>query len=73
MGSRAVKSVEQLKRSRADYYERFQRLIEASNVDSKNVELYLDELFALTRDLNQEDQRPFNAASCTVTYEFILR
>jgi type I restriction enzyme, R subunit len=63
----------QLNRSRADYYDRFQRLIDAYNGDSKNVELYLHELLALTRDLNQEDQRPFNAAIYTVTYEFILR
>jgi len=47
----------QLNKSRTNYYERFQRLIDAYNTDSENVELYLHELMAFTRNLNQEDQR----------------
>ncbi len=47
----------QLNKSRTDYYERFQRLIDAYNADSENVDLYLHELMAFTRNLNQEDQR----------------
>ncbi len=47
----------QLNKSRTNYYERFQRLIDAYNADSENVELYLHELMAFTRNLNQEDQR----------------
>ncbi len=63
----------QLNKSRTNYSERFQRLIDAYNADNENVELYLHELMALTCDFNQEDQRPFNAASYTVTYKFNLR
>jgi type I restriction enzyme, R subunit len=47
----------QLNKSRANYYERFQRLIEAYNADSENVDLHLHELIAFTSSLNQEDQR----------------
>jgi type I restriction enzyme R subunit len=47
----------QLNKSRADYYERFQRLIDAYNADSENVDLHLHELIAFTSSLNQEDQR----------------
>ena len=47
----------QLNKSRANYYERFQRLIDAYNADSENVDLHLHELIAFTRSLNQEDQR----------------
>ena len=46
-----------LNKSRTDYYERFQRLIDDYNADSENVDLYLHELMAFTRNLNQEDQR----------------
>ena len=47
----------QLNKSRANYYERFQRLIDAYNADSENVDLHLHELIAFTSSLNQEDQR----------------
>jgi type I restriction enzyme, R subunit len=46
-----------LNKSRTDYYERFQRLIDAYNADSENVDLRLHQLMAFTRTLNQEDQR----------------
>ncbi len=52
-----LKRMVQLNKNRTDYYERFQRLIDAYNADSENVELYLHELMAFTRDLNQEEQR----------------
>jgi hypothetical protein len=52
-----LKRMVQLNKSRTDYLERFQRLIDAYNADSENVELYLHELIAFTRDLNQEEQR----------------
>ncbi len=52
-----LKRLVQLNKSRTDYYERFQRLIDAYNADSENVELYLHELMVFTRDLNQEEQR----------------
>jgi len=54
---RKLKRMVQLNKSRTDYYERFQRLIDAYNADSENVDLYLHELMAFTRNLNQEDQR----------------
>jgi type I restriction enzyme R subunit len=46
-----------LNKSRTDYYERFLRLIDAYNDDSKNVDLHLHQLVAFTRNLNQEEQR----------------
>ncbi len=52
-----LKRMVQLNKSRANYYERFQRLIDAYNADSENVDLHLHELIAFTRTLNQEDQR----------------
>src|SRR5713101_2235600 len=52
-----LKRMVQLNKSRADYYERFQRLIDAYNADSENVDLHLHELMAFTSSLNQEDQR----------------
>ena len=52
-----LKRMVRLNKSRTDYYERFQRLIEAYNADSENVDLHLHELMAFTRNLNQEDQR----------------
>src|SRR6266704_1260153 len=52
-----LKKMVRLNKSRTDYYERFQRLIDAYNADSENVDLHLHELMAFTRNLNQEDQR----------------
>src|SRR6266699_2970842 len=52
-----LKRMVRLNKSRTDYYERFQRLIDAYNADSENVDLHLHELMAFTRNLNQEDQR----------------
>jgi type I restriction enzyme, R subunit len=47
----------QLNKSRANYYERSQRLIEEYNADSQDVDLHLHKLIVFTRNLNQEDQR----------------
>ena len=52
-----LKKMIRLNKSRTDYYERFQRLIEDYNADSENIDLHLHELMAFTRNLNQEDQR----------------
>ena len=52
-----LKKMIRLNKSRTDYYERFQRLIDDYNADSENIDLHLHELMAFTRNLNQEDQR----------------
>ncbi len=52
-----LKRMVQLNKSRTDYYERFQRLIDDYNADSENVDLHLHQLMAFTSALNQEDQR----------------
>lgn len=46
-----------LNRSRAQYLERLQRLIEEYNAGSKNVELFFQELMELTQELSVEEQR----------------
>ena len=52
-----LKKMVRLNKSRTNYYERFQRLIDDYNADSVNIDLHLHELMAFTRNLNQEDQR----------------
>ena len=52
-----LKKMIRLNKSRTDYFERFQRLIDDYNADSENIDLHLHELMAFTRNLNQEDQR----------------
>jgi type I restriction enzyme R subunit len=44
-------------RSRIDYLEEFQRLIDAYNAGSANTETYFDQLVDLARRLGEEDQR----------------
>jgi type I restriction enzyme R subunit len=46
-----------LNRSRAQYLERLQRLIEEYNAGSKNVEIFFQELIELTQELSAEEQR----------------
>ncbi len=46
-----------LNKSRSNYQERFQRLIDDYNAGSKNVELLFDELITLAQALNTEEQR----------------
>ena len=48
--------VEQNK-TRMDYLERFQQLIDEYNAGSKNIQLIFDELLAFTQQLNEEEQR----------------
>ncbi|MBB4284526.1 type I restriction endonuclease subunit R [Roseospira goensis] len=43
--------------TRADFLERFQRLIDAYNEASLNIEAFFRELVTLTKDLSEEDQR----------------
>ena len=52
-----LKKMVRLNKSRTDYYERFQRLIDDYNADSEDVDLHLHEIMAFTRNLNQEEQR----------------
>jgi type I restriction enzyme, R subunit len=44
-------------RSRADFLERFQKLIDAYNEASLNIEAFFTELINLTKDLTEEEQR----------------
>ena len=52
-----LKHMVQLNKSRANYLERFQRLIDEYNLGSINVELLFDELLEFTQELNEEEQR----------------
>lgn len=46
-----------LNKSRIDYYQQFQRLIDEYNSGAKNVDAFFAELVALAQDLNAEEQR----------------
>ena len=50
-------SMVKVNRSRADYLERFQKLIDEYNAGSKNIEVFFEELKKFARDLSEEDQR----------------
>ena len=52
-----LKRMVQLNKSRADYFESFQRLIDEYNSGSANVDLSLQKLVDFTRELNAEEQR----------------
>jgi type I restriction enzyme, R subunit len=43
--------------SRTDFLERFQKLIDAYNAGSHNIEAFFDELLQLTKDLSEEEDR----------------
>ncbi len=47
----------QLNKSRVNYQERFQQMIDEYNAGSANVELFFEELVKFARELNQEEQR----------------
>lgn len=47
----------QLNRSRVNYQERFQQMIDDYNAGSANIELFFDELVKFARELNSEEQR----------------
>ena len=44
-------------KTRMDYLERFQQLIDEYNAGSKNMQDLFDELLAFTQELNEEEQR----------------
>lgn len=52
-----LKRMVHLNKSRADYLERFQRLIDEYNSGSANVEFLFDKLVAFAQELNAEEQR----------------
>jgi type I restriction enzyme, R subunit len=52
-----LKRMVQLNKSRIDYLEKFQRLIDEYNAGSANVEIFFDKLLVLTQELNKEEQR----------------
>jgi type I restriction enzyme R subunit len=52
-----VEHLIRLNRTRTDYLERFQALIDAYNTDAINVQVFFDRLVQFTRELSQEEQR----------------
>ena len=52
-----LKRMLQLNRSRVNYQERFQQMIDEYNAGSANVELFFEELVKFARELNSEEQR----------------
>jgi type I restriction enzyme, R subunit len=55
--SRKLARMVEQNKTRMDYLERFQQLIDEYNAGSKNVQLIFDELLAFTQQLNEEEQR----------------
>lgn len=52
-----VKEMVRLNRTRTDYQERLQRLIDNYNSGSLNVDLFFNELMRMAQDLTEEEQR----------------
>src|SRR6266568_4301721 len=52
-----LKRMVQLNKSRTNYQEKFQQLIDEYNSGGANVELFFDKLLALAQELNAEEQR----------------
>jgi type I restriction enzyme, R subunit len=52
-----LKQMVRLNKSRTDYLEKFQRMIEEYNAGSINVQLFFDELMRFAKDLTEEEQR----------------
>lgn len=52
-----LKKMVRLNKSRLDYQEKFQKMIDEYNVDSSNVEEHLKRLAAFTHELSEEEQR----------------
>jgi len=46
-----------LNKSRIDYLEKFQQMIDEYNAGSVNVEAFFQQLIEFSRQLNEEDQR----------------
>ena len=55
--SRKLARMVEQNKTRMDYLERFQQLIDEYNAGSKNVQVIFDELLAFTQQLNEEEQR----------------
>jgi type I restriction enzyme R subunit len=54
---RKLQKLVELNRTRVDYLQRFQELIDAYNAGSKNIQLFFDELVSLAQEINDEDER----------------
>jgi type I restriction enzyme R subunit len=52
-----IEKIVRLNRTRADFLEKFEALIESYNAGSRNIEQLFDELLKLSRSLNEEDER----------------
>ncbi len=52
-----LESMVKLNKSRIDYYERFQKMIDEYNSRSRNQEIFFNQLLEFTRELNREDNR----------------
>jgi type I restriction enzyme R subunit len=57
MISARLKKLVQYNRSRMDYYEQFQKMIDAYNAGAKNVDAFFAQLVSFAQGLNQEEQR----------------
>jgi type I restriction enzyme R subunit len=55
--ARKLMSMVRLNRTRMDYLEQFQKMIDAYNAGSLNAEEFFQQLMAFARSLNEEDQR----------------
>ena len=54
---RKLQRLMELNRTRVDYLQKFQDLIDEYNSGAKNVQLFFEQLVALAQDLNAEEQR----------------
>ncbi len=52
-----MREMVRLNKTRTDYQEKLQRLIDQYNSGSLNIDLYFRELVKMAQDLNEEDQR----------------
>ena len=55
--NRKLQDMVRLNKSRMDYLEKFQKMIDEYNAGSRNVEEIFEELLRFIKDLNEEDQR----------------
>jgi type I restriction enzyme R subunit len=53
-----LRQMVRLNKTRTEYQERLQRLIEEYNAGSLNIDLYFKALIKMAQELNEEDQRP---------------
>jgi type I restriction enzyme R subunit len=53
-----VQSMVRRNRTRMDYLEKFEEMIEAYNMGSKNVEAFFDDLLGFMEELQEEEERP---------------